>query len=101
MAKLRAGSHKKQNRLPGLDKPKEKAGCTEKIGAERETEEEASEVVFWNTEIGWDLLRVDSWKGAEPKARKQKLLYGVRQLEWNRHAHRYFDITVKLSPSPF
>lgn len=83
----------------GLE-PKEKARCTEKIGAEREIEEEASEVVFWNIKIRWDLPRVDSCKGAEPKARGETLLYGVRQQEWSRH-RGIFALLLSCSQAPF
>lgn len=38
---------------------KEKAGCTEKAGAEGEIREEASAEMFLSIKIRWDLSRVD------------------------------------------
>ena len=46
--------------------------------------------MFLSIKIRWDLLRVDGWKGAEPRAGGKKVLYGVRQLERGRDTHTYF-----------
>lgn len=39
--------------------------------------------------------------GAEPKAEGEKLLHGLRQLEWGRHTHRYFWHYCLAAPKPF
>lgn len=46
--------------------------------------------MFLSIKIRWDLSRVDGWKGAEARAGRKKLLYGVRELGRGRHSHRYF-----------